>query len=369
MLWILIVPALLLSVLSVWNERRRALCAPAKREAACPRATLVVPVKGDDDGLAENLASLAAQDYPDFELIVTARVAADIPEGVLPHRARVVLAGSPEPGTSEKVRNLIAAVEAARPHSTVFAFADSDGRVQAGWLRSLVAPLDDQGVGASTGYRWYAHGHGFWALVRSAWNAVIFARFAGGAAPFAWGGSMAIHRDIFDAAHVAEFWKGAISDDYALTAAVHAAGLRIAFTPGATAVSTGAIGAREFFGWARRQLMITRFHNPRLWFAALGGHVLYCSAMLAALAAGSAAAFAALGVILAAGAWNAYSRSRLWRSGEKSHAALAPLITWIWLATLLLSAFGREIEWRGRRYRLSLPKQGALLNGNAAPLE
>ena len=35
-----------------------------------------------------------------------------------------------------------------------------------------------------------------------------------------------------------------------------------------------------------------------------------------------------------------------------AHAALNPLVTWIWLVTLLASAFGRTIEWRGRRYRV-----------------
>jgi len=97
--------------------------------------------------------------------------------------------------------------------------------------------------------------------------------------------------------------------------------------------------------------MLTRFHNPRLWWAAMGGHVLYSLAMLAAIAVGSAAGWAALAVMLAAGAWNAYSRSR-----TRSHAVMAPLTTWVWLASLLLSAFGREIEWRGRRYVLSRPK-------------
>ena len=34
---------------------------------------MIVPVKGQDEGLRENLAALAALDYPDYELIVVAR--------------------------------------------------------------------------------------------------------------------------------------------------------------------------------------------------------------------------------------------------------------------------------------------------------
>ena len=52
-----------------------------------PPATVIVPVKGDDEGLRENLAALASLDYPDYELIVAAQSADDIPRGVLPARA------------------------------------------------------------------------------------------------------------------------------------------------------------------------------------------------------------------------------------------------------------------------------------------
>ena len=44
-------------------------------------ATVIVPVKGEDAGLAENLEALAELDYPDYELFVVARAEEDIPEG------------------------------------------------------------------------------------------------------------------------------------------------------------------------------------------------------------------------------------------------------------------------------------------------
>jgi hypothetical protein len=34
------------------------------------------------------------------------------------------------------------------------------------------------------------------------------------------------------------------------------------------------------------------------------------------------------------------------------HAIWVPLATWVWLIALTSSAFGRTIEWRGRRYPL-----------------
>ena len=62
---------------------------------------MIVPVKGEDYGLRENLAALGSLDYPDYELIVCAQCAADIPGGVLPRRAKVVLVHG---GSSKAVR-------------------------------------------------------------------------------------------------------------------------------------------------------------------------------------------------------------------------------------------------------------------------
>jgi ceramide glucosyltransferase len=137
--WLFAGPALVLALLSLRGERKRAEYVAGQlleaSPAALPPATVIVPVKGGDPGLRENLAALAAQDYPDYELIVVAHCAADIPAGVLPARVRVVLAHAEDPGTGEKVLNLRTAVRFARQGSRLFAFADSDGRVSRTWLR------------------------------------------------------------------------------------------------------------------------------------------------------------------------------------------------------------------------------------------
>ena len=174
--WFFAGPALLLAVVSLRGERKRADYVArrlAERPEDLPPATVIVPVKGYDEGLRDNLAALAALDYPDYELIVAAHSADDIPAGVLPARVRVVLAHGAESAASEKIQNLTAAVRAARKRSQVLAFADSDGRVTTGWLRALVAPLAEPGVGASTGYRWFLPDPpDFWSLMRGVWDAV-----------------------------------------------------------------------------------------------------------------------------------------------------------------------------------------------------
>lgn len=372
--WFFAGPALVLALLSLRGEGKRAAYVAARLAAPSPEhlppATVIVPVKGDDPGLRENLAALAAQDYPDFELIVVAHCAAGIPAGVLPSRARVVLAHAWEPGTGEKVLNLRTAVHFARRDSTIYAFADSDGRVSRTWLRALAAPLADADVGAATGYRWYApEPPDFWSLMRGVWDAVIAGTFGPGANAFAWGGSMAIRRETFQAIRVPDFWRETVSDDYALSAAVHAAGLRIAFAPGAMAVSTDLTTGRAFLAWARRQLTITRVYRPRLWWTALAAHVFYCGGMAAAVVAsihGSRGAEWVLIAQLSPGMLKGANRATLAKVelpeyqawfGRHSwvHTLWVPLATWIWLMVLIASAFGNRIEWRGNRYHLTAP--------------
>jgi hypothetical protein len=369
--WLCVGPALLLVALSLRGEGARTRYV-ARRLAApppdpLPPATVIVPVKGGDHGLRENLAALANLDYPDYELIVAAHSAFDIPPGVLPARVRVVLAHGEDPNTGEKVQNLQEAVRAASRTTQVLAFADSDGRPTPGWLRALVTPLGEEGVGAATGFRWFApEAAGFWSLLRSVWDAVAMGRLGPGDNPFVWGGAMAVRKEVFTQARVAEHWKNTVSDDYALAHAVHAAGLGIAFAPGALTPSHGGTGGRELLSWARRQMMITRRHRPGLWLVALASHILYCGAMAASAVLacrGHAAAMWALPAQLLPGMWKGLRRAQLARAALPEceswfrrclwiHALLVPLATWLWLIALVSSGFGTTIHWRGRSYDL-----------------
>jgi ceramide glucosyltransferase len=371
--WFFAGPALLLAILSLRGERKRAAYVAdrlSETPSFTPPASVIVPVKGYDEGLRENLAALAALEYPDYELIVAARTAGDIPPGVLPRRVKIALAHSDreeEEGSSEKIQNLKAGIRASRKRTQIFAFADSDGRVPAGWLRALVAPLADAAVGASTGYRWFTpEPPAFWTLMRSVWDAVCNGQLGPGDNVFVWGGAMAIRKETFFEARVVERWKGEISDDYSLAEAVHAAGLTIAYAPGAMVPCFERLNAGTLFRWIRRQLTITRIYRPRLWWTALFAHVFYCGGMVASAAAsmqGSRLAEWALIAQLSPGMLKGLNRATLAKAAlpEREqwfrrhgwvHAIWIPLATWLWLAGLAASAFGNSIEWRGYRYEI-----------------
>jgi cellulose synthase/poly-beta-1,6-N-acetylglucosamine synthase-like glycosyltransferase len=268
------------------------------------------------------------------------------------------------------VENLAAAVRSARKQSRVLAFADSDGRVTRRWLRALAAPLADEQVGAATGFRWFVPQPANPASVlRAVWDAVSAGMFGPGDNRFAWGGATAIRRQTFYDARVSEYWKNTVSDDYALAAAVHQAGLAIAYAPGALVPSHERISARELFAWTRRQMTITRVYAHDLWLRALVAHCFYCVSMIASVVAGflgHSVGWWTLGAQLLPGMWKGARRAALARAALPEyagwfrrygwlHALCVPLATWWWLASLVAAAFGNTIEWRGYRYDLKKP--------------
>jgi len=242
-----------------------------------PPASVIVPCKGSDFELRENVAAILDQEFEDYEVIFVTATEADPSLAALRQAARqfpgrrvkfVVSGFSSQRG--EKVHNLMRALESVDPASQVLVFADSDGRPHRHWLRDLLSPLRDPETGASTGYRWFfPRGRNLASLLRATWNSSIATLLGEHRHNFAWGGSMAIRRSTFAAADVLEYWKHSVSDDYSLTEAVNAAGLRIHFEPRCLVASHGDCTWRELVEWSTRQIIITKVYSRGLWRLAL----------------------------------------------------------------------------------------------------
>ena len=343
--------------------------------SAWPATALIVPVKGREPGLARNLRALSAQDYPSFELVVVCADASDpaceAARCAVGHTARIVVAGEPPPGTGEKIHNLLAAVKAVGGSAEILAFADSDGRVRKEWLRSLVAPLVVGGVGATTTFRWYVPEEGgFWPLVRTVWDSSIATIMDTRDRSFAWGGGMALRREVFESAEVAQFWRGAVSDDYRLTDAMSAAGLGIRFIPEAMVETPGTCTGTEFLAWTVRQLTIARVYSFRRWLEGYLSHVVYCVAQILCvtqvLFGNPLAGFGALLLIvlpgMARGSMRGYVCALVFPHREAwlerfgwAYFWMTPVATWVWLHAFVRSGLTRRIAWRGRVYELLGP--------------
>ena len=392
--WAFVGPAVLLAMFSIRSGRNlldhvetEILGEPDPDEAAYqPPATLILPVRGVDHDLAQNLRSLARQNYPDYEFVIVSRESDDpaitLARLTLGDRAKFVAAGAPPADRGEKIHNLLAAVAAARPESEVFAFADSDGQVTPAWMANLVQPLGDKKIGASTGFRWYfPEEGGFWSLLRSVWDSTIVSRLgADNRKNFAWGGAMAIRRETFEAARVAQYWHSSISDDYRLTDAVHAAKLGVHFTPRAMVAAPGETGRWEFLDWATRQMVITKVYRRGLWTVGLAAHVIYCGAIIACLLmllTGNLLGLGGLIVItipgMAQGASRGHAGTRMFPDRQEwfeRHSPIyfwmTPLATWIWLYAFLASSATNRIRWRDYEYELIAPDKTRRLAGPKA---
>ncbi|HYP52591.1 MAG TPA: glycosyltransferase family 2 protein [Pyrinomonadaceae bacterium] len=370
------------------SERKRALFMPF--------ASVVVPCRGLEQGLRANLAALFRQHYPRYEILFVSDRAEDpalaAAEEVARHFADesvaavrfVVAGGAREEG--QKVHNLRAAVAEADAASEVFVFFDTDARPKPDWLRSLVAPLADERVGASTGYRWFVPAGGrFASQLRSVWNASIASALGPDTRRnFCWGGSTGVRRSTFERLDIRGRWRGTLSDDFALTRALKEAGLQIHFVPDCLTASHDDCGWRELVEFTTRQLKITRVYAPDLWLIVLvsnllwslvfyGGLLLVCAR--AALGLSFEWALALVVAIYVLGLWKSFFRLRAvalvledchaeLRAGAPYQLFLWPLTSLLYVYNALAAAFSRRIRWRGITYELKSPTETVIISGD-----
>jgi len=359
-----------------------------------PFVSVIAPCRGLDQGLRENLAALFAQRYPAYEIVFVTDKDTDASIAVFEEikrqhgdekhlRTRIVIAGAATE-SGQKVHNLRAAIRQTDPLSEAFVFVDTDARPREDWLRSLVAPLADKSVGATTGYRWFVPMKGgFASVLRAVWNASIASALGERVdRNFCWGGSMAIRRETFQKLDMLERWRGTLSDDFALTRALREAKLPIQFVPNCLTASMDDCSLAELFEFTTRQIKITRVYSAQLWKIVLftnlffvlvffGGialvtlraslgfsYSLPLMFVLCIYALGSAKGYVRLQAIALPLA--AY-RAQL-RRDALAHIFWWPLASALYLYNALQAALSRRIEWRGIVYELKSPTETVIIS-------
>ncbi len=354
-----------------------------------PKVALIIPCKGIDTAFDKNISSFYRLDYDNFEIIFVTESTKDPAYNHLldfkerfesaskAFRIRILVAGLTTEG-SQKLHNLLYACRSVEEDIKVFAFADSDVCVRDNWLSSLVYPLRKEKNGVSTGYRLYVPlKNNLATLALFALNAKVAEMLGPTIFNCAWGGSMAIHVDLFKKLEIDRIWQRAASDDLTITREVKKAKRRVAFAPGCFVASFEQTTWRGLFEFARRQYVITKVTVPGTWWFGLVSSLFSILGLwgFASLTfflwhrgTDDISIFLTVAIVFFAGQLTrAFLRQRmipklLPTEAERMKAAAvvdiigSPLWSWLMFFCIISSAFGRTINWRGIKYKLTGPR-------------
>jgi ceramide glucosyltransferase len=185
-----------------------------------------------------------------------------------------------------------------------------------------------------------------------------------------WGGSTAILRETFEGIHVFDAWRGALSDDYAITRAAQSAGVPIRFVPRCVIPSFGECNFRELLEFTNRQIIITRVYHQRLWLIGLLAQTMFNITLWGLLAAIVLTRARPLMLLWATVFVLSAIRSAIRvaavkaRSGEPSlsrfgwfYVLSAPIVPVLYQYNMVYAALTRKIVWRHIHYRLVSPNE------------
>lgn len=371
---------LLLAVRYARLFRRR--CAGRSTPLYQPRARIVLCVRGADPFLARCIQCLLGQDYPHFDVRVIVDRADDPAWPVVaealreaPVAARVEALSTRSKHRSLKVTSLLQGIADLDSSYAVVAIADADVIAHRHWLRDLVQPLQNPDVGVTTGVRWYIPESSEWGtLVRYMWNSGAEMRRSWFG--LAWGGSMAIRRDVFEAARQGNYWERSFGEDVPLAILLRQRGHRMQIVPEVVAETRESIGLQSCLGFISRQLTVVWLYHPRRYAIALetygmGALSIWGAAFLAsALWHGDQATLWSLsGALLTLGV--SFIAAHFWAEIHvfrivitRGGSVWSPIGAWIkcFLAApfmplvnayaLLRAQLRRRVTWRGIVYRI-----------------
>ena len=355
-----------------------------------PKAVVILPCKGLEPGLEENIRALMNQDYSGYSILFVTESESDaayplikglISQSVLP--TRLIVAGLAET-CGQKVHNQCAAAKAIEQDDEVIVFVDSDAHARPEWLAEICAPLADPLIGATTGYRWHIPVPGnFWSILLSSWNAQAITML-GERSLLAWGGAMAMRTHDFRRLKIDQLWRNALTDDLSLSSAVRRAGLKIAFVPQCLVATHSYTDIRQILEFTTRQIKITRVYMPEVWWQIMFGFSSYSAifwgGFLVAIAdIGVGVLDTSLALVLAAivaqsacHAWTGLAiavrflpdyRATLVKT-RWAFVFMEPIMALLYLYNIYVSLLNRRIVWRGIVYEMISPRKTRIISPN-----
>ncbi len=316
------------------------------------RVLVIIPCKGRDVTLEQNLLSVKRQNYRNMQIIAVVDSADDQAIGAI-RRARIncIVAAKRHEGGSGKVTAIITAMRRFRDFD-IYVVIDSDVQCARDHVSRLVAPLSDRKVGVATTYPYFNPVRGFWSKVKMAWGFVGNGMMESTVTRFVWGGSMAFRKSLIDSSDFKLFQR-ALSDDIAVAHFAKEKGLGITYVNSHSITVNADDNFQAFWEWSNRQTALSILGNRKV----LRYGLLFYFAQALTLLSGIILSLRSLWYLIlllpfAIGIIKMYSRAK------RPYLALLPIsliINFIFITNLVVGARMREILWRGSRYRLRNP--------------
>ncbi|MCA9124289.1 MAG: glycosyltransferase family 2 protein [Planctomycetaceae bacterium] len=353
----------------------------------CPKAAVILCLRGGDPFLQHCVAAILDQDYPTYDLRIIVdseqdpawQIATQCAESSGSTNVLIQSLRNPRNTCSLKCSSVVQAISDLDDSYEVVALLDADTVPHRTWLRELVAPLANNRVGATTGNRWYMPDEvSVPSLIRYIWNAAAIVQMYWFG--IAWGGSLAIKTSVLRESGLLERWSNAFCEDTMVFRALRHMNLRLEFVPTILMVNRESCDLAGYFRWVRRQLLTARLYHPN-WFLVLSHGVsttlvpLAIVSLLIVAIQNSQASMANWLAIALAISWvtnaamvsflEVAARRVVARRGEPTrwlgflgfvkYLMSLPITQLVYSAALSSSLFVRNVGWRGISYQIRGP--------------
>lgn len=344
--------------------------------ACAAPVSVLKPLCGLEAGLYENLSSFCEQDHPAFQIVFGVREAGD-PAVAIVHRVMeehpdldlALVIDERVHGSNLKVSNVANLCDHARHGLLVI--ADSDMRVERGYLRAVTAPFADPEVGAVTAlYKGTAAAgipSALGALFINDWFLPsVLVAIATAPLRFCLGATMAVRREALQAIGGFEALASDLADDYLLGRRVAELGYRVAL---ADCVVENVVEERSFgalFHHVLRWARTVRSVRPAGYAFSFVTYTVPVSLLFLLLSDASAPGWSALAAALALRLGLHYQVRRRFGVRGPARPWLVPACDLLAFAVWAASFLGQRVRWRERDFVVDT--EGRLVpEGNLPP--
>ncbi len=337
---------------------------PVTRSAPLPPASIMIPLYGKDFEAYENYVSFCRQNYPDYQIIFGVQSEQDSSIPVV----RKLVAGFPATdialvidagviGENPKVNNLNNMLKVAKHE--VIVLVDSDIRVTADYLATVVSELADERVGLVTCLYRAGRAPNLAAKLEAVG---ITGEFAPGVLAawsleglsFALGATIATTKEHLQAIGGFEAIADYLADDFMLGKLVSEAGYEVRLSSHVVEIVLPPMTLRSMMKHQVRWARGIRACRPWGYFGSLVTHGTMLAMLLACVSRGSALGLSILVMTLFTHLAMTYmvAIQTLGDNLLRQHLWLVPLRDLLGFLFWCLGQMGKTVEWRGRTFKL-----------------